>query len=72
MVPTNATIIELDMGKLEDALRRAEERLDEKDYAMFKALAESYAYLSDLVGDKTTSIARPRKPWRVPRMTLPG
>jgi transposase len=49
------------MGKLEDALRRAEEKLDEKDYAMLKLLAESYAYLSGLVGDKTTTIARLRK-----------
>ena len=61
MVQTSATIIELDMGKLEDALRRAEEKLDEKDYALLKTLAESYAYLSGLVGDKTTTIARLRK-----------
>ena len=61
MVQTSATIIELDMGKLEDTLRRAEEKLDEKDYAMLKTLAESYAYLSGLVGDKTTTIARLRK-----------
>lgn len=61
MVAANATILELDMGKLEDALRRAKERLDERDYAMFQALAESYAYLTDLVGDKNTSISRLRK-----------
>jgi transposase len=61
MGQANATIIELDMGKLEDALRRAESKLDEQDYAMLKALADSYAYLSDLVGDKTTTIARLRK-----------
>ncbi len=61
MVQTSATIIELDMGKLEDTLRRAKEKLDKKDYAMLKALAESYAYLSGLVGDKTTTIARLRK-----------
>ena len=61
MVPTKLTIIELDMSKLEDALRRAEGRLDEQDYAMLKALAESYAYLSELVGDKSTTIARLRK-----------
>jgi hypothetical protein len=41
MVQTSATIIELDMGKLEDTLRHAEEKLDEKDYAMLKTLAES-------------------------------
>lgn len=61
MVSTKPTIIELDMGRLEDALQRAEERLDEPDYALLKTLAESYAYLSELVGDKHTTIARLRK-----------
>ncbi len=61
MVHTKPTLIELDMSQLEDALRRAEERLDEPDYAMLKALAESYAYLSELVGDNHTTIARLRK-----------
>jgi transposase len=61
MMPTQPTIIELDMSTLEDALRRAEAKLDEKDYAMLKALADAYAYLTDLVGDKNTSIARLRK-----------
>jgi transposase len=61
MVQTKPTIIELDMGKLEDALRRAEGKLDEPDYAMLKALADSYAYLFELVGDKNTTIARLRK-----------
>jgi transposase len=61
MVQTKPTIIELDMGKLEDALRRAEGRLDEQDYAILKTLAESYTYLSELVGDKNTTIARLRK-----------
>jgi transposase len=54
-------MIELDMGELEDALRKAEEKLDESDYAMLKAVADSYAYLSELVGDKNTTIARLRK-----------
>lgn len=58
---TKPTLIELDVSKLEDALRRAEARLDEPDYAMLKALAESYAYLSALVGDNHTTIARLRK-----------
>jgi hypothetical protein len=56
MVHTKPTLIELDMSTLEDALRRAEERLDEPDYAMLKALAEAYAYLSELVGDNHTTI----------------
>jgi transposase len=49
------------MNDLEDALRRAESALSEKDYALFKAVCESYAYLSDLVGDKSTTISRLRK-----------
>jgi transposase len=61
MMPTQPTILELDMSKLEDALRHAEAKLDEKDYALLKALADSYSYLTDLVGDKNTSIARLRK-----------
>ena len=61
IMPSGPTIIELDMGKLEDTLRRAEAALNEEDYALLKALAESYAYLAGLVGDKNTSIARLRK-----------
>jgi transposase len=61
MMPTQPPIIELDMSELEDALRRAEAKLDERDYALLKALAESYAYLTDLVGSKNTSISRLRK-----------
>jgi transposase len=58
---TKPTTIELDMNDLEDALRRAESALSEKDYTLFKAVCESYAYLSDLVGDKSTTISRLRK-----------
>lgn len=61
LMPTEPTIIELDMNDLEDALRRAESALSEKDYALFKAVCESYAYLSDLVSDKNTTISRLRK-----------
>jgi transposase len=61
IMPTKPTLVEIDMSRLEDALRRAEAKLDEKDFAMLKALAESYSYLTDLVGDKNTSIARLRK-----------
>jgi transposase len=58
---TQPPIIELNMSELKDVLRRAEAKLDEKDYALLKALAESYAYLTDLVGSKNTSISRLRK-----------
>lgn len=61
MMPRQPSIIELDMSELEDVLRRAEAKLDEKDYALLKALAESYAYLSDLVGSRNASISRLRK-----------
>ena len=49
------------MDKLEDVLRRAEGKLDEEDFAMVKALADAYAYLTEVVGDRNTSIARLRK-----------
>jgi len=61
MILAKATIIELDMKKLEEVLRRAEAALGEEDYATIKALVESYAYLAELVGNKNTSIARLRK-----------
>jgi transposase len=61
MVQAKPTITELDMDKLEDVLRRAEGKLDEEDFAMVKALADAYAYLTEVLGDKNTSIARLRK-----------
>jgi transposase len=60
-MPTKPTIIELDMDKLEDVLRRAGTALNEEDYSLLKAVAESYAYLTELVGNKNTTIARLRK-----------
>jgi hypothetical protein len=61
MRSTKPTILDLDMHRLDDVLRRAEGALPEDDYAMLKAVVESYAYIADLVGDKNTSIARLRK-----------
>jgi transposase len=61
MIQAKPTIIELDMGELEELLRRAEERLDEKDYGLIKAVIESYAYLTELVGNKDTTIRRLRQ-----------
>jgi transposase len=58
---TKPTMIELNMGELEETLRRAETALSQEDYARLKLLAESYACLTGLVGDKNTSIARLRK-----------
>ena len=49
------------MKTLEEALRRAEAKLSEKDYATLKAVVDAYAYLTELVDDKNTTIARLRK-----------
>jgi transposase len=53
--------IEIDMNELEDALRRAAERLDPKDYAILRAVADAYDTIAELVDDKNTTIARLRK-----------
>ena len=49
------------MNTLEEALRRAEKNLSAKDYATLKAVVDAYAYLTELVDDKSTTIARLRK-----------
>lgn len=55
-------IIELNREELESILQRAQAGpLDEEDRAKLKALIESYAYLTQLLGDKRTSIHRLRK-----------
>lgn len=55
-------IVELSTDKLEELLRRAEaKQLRDEDYAAIKSLIESYAYLTQLLGDKRTSIHRLRK-----------
>lgn len=61
MRSTRPTVLDLDMHRLDDVLRRAEEALPEEDYAILKAVVESYSYIADLVGEKNTSIARLRK-----------
>ena len=60
-MPTKLSTIEIDMSKLEDALRRAEEKLDEKDYTILRAVVDAYDTITELVDDKNTSIARLRK-----------
>lgn len=49
------------MTTLDEALERAEAKLSEKDYATLKAVVDAYAYLTELVDDKNTTIARLRK-----------
>jgi transposase len=54
-------LVEVDGTRLEEVLRRVEQSLDEKDAALVRAVFESYAYVSDLVEDKNTSIRRLRQ-----------
>ena len=61
IMSTRLSTIEIDMSTLEDALRRAEEKLDEKHYAVLKAVVEAYDTITELVDDKNTTIARLRK-----------
>jgi transposase len=62
IMPTKSTIVELDMSKLEDVLRRAEtNELTEDDRATIRTLFVSYVHLLDLLKNKKTSINRLRK-----------
>jgi transposase len=55
-------IIELNRDQMEALLRRAAtHQLRDEDYETIKGLIESYAYLTQLLGDKRTSIHRLRK-----------
>jgi transposase len=62
MMPTKPTILEVDLDKLEAILRRIEAQdLQAEDYATIRAVIESYAYLTNLLGDKNTTLQRLRK-----------
>jgi transposase len=62
IMPTKPTIIEIDMSKLEDILRRVEANdLTEDDCATLRTLCESYVHLLELLKNKNTSIGRLRK-----------
>jgi transposase len=54
-------LVEVDSDRLEEVLRRAEQALDETDAALVRAVFESYAYVTELVEDKNTSIRRLRQ-----------
>ena len=54
-------LVEVDSDRLEEVLRRAEQSLDEKDAALVRAVFESYAYVTELVEDKNTTIRRLRQ-----------
>jgi len=62
MIQTKPTIVELDMDKLEEILRRLEaKQLDADDYETIKAVIGAYVHLFQLVGDKETTIRRLRQ-----------
>jgi transposase len=62
MIDTKPTIIELDMDKLEEILRRVDaQELHTDDYETIRALIESYVCLTQAVGDKNTTIRRLRQ-----------
>ena len=62
MIEANPTIVELDMNKLEEILRRLEaNELDADDYETIKAVIGAYVYLFNAVGNKETTIRRLRQ-----------
>jgi transposase len=54
-------LVDVDSEELEDVLRRVEQALDEKDSTLVRRVFESYAYVTELVEDKQTSIRRLRQ-----------
>jgi transposase len=61
MMASDIKRIDLDLKELETILDRAREgTLDEESYAKLKAALETLGYLTDLIGDKDTTIRRLR------------
>jgi transposase len=54
-------LVEVDSDRLDEVLLRAERSLDEKDAGLIRAVFESYAYVTELVEDKNTTIRRLRQ-----------
>jgi transposase len=54
-------LVDVDSDRLGEVLRRAERSLDEEDAELIRAVFESYAYVTDLVEDKNTTIRRLRQ-----------
>jgi transposase len=54
-------MMEVDDAHVQAVLRRVEQALDDKDSAFIRAVFESYAYVTDLVEDKNTTIRRLRQ-----------
>ncbi len=60
-MPQTLELIDVESERLDDVLRRVEQSLDEQDSLLIRRVFESYAYVSDLVEDKNTSIRRLRE-----------
>src|SRR3954451_23077233 len=54
-------LVDVESDRLEEVLRRAEQSLDEEDAELISAVFESYAYVTELVEDKDTTIRRLRQ-----------
>jgi transposase len=54
-------LVDVDSEELEEVLRRVEQALDERDSTLVRRVFESYAYVTELVDDKGTSIRRLRQ-----------
>ncbi|MBM4093869.1 MAG: IS66 family transposase [Planctomycetes bacterium] len=62
MIEAHPTIVELDMNKLEEILRRLEAKeLEADDYETIHAVIGAYVHLVSVVGDKETTIRRLRQ-----------
>jgi hypothetical protein len=61
MRSTTPELIEVKSDRLEELLRRVEQSLDEDESILIRRVFESYAYVSDLIEDKNTSIRRLRQ-----------
>ncbi len=62
----------MESERLDDVLRRVEQSLDEQDSFLIRRVFESYAYVSDIVEDKNTSIHRLRELFFGPRTEKTG
>ena len=58
---TALELVEVDSEQLQELMRRVEQSLEEKDSTLIRRVFESYAYVTDLIDDKNTSIRHLRQ-----------
>ena len=56
MTTPKPKVVELSINEWEDILHRAKAVLNEEDYQIVEAVVQSYAYVTDLLEDKRTTI----------------